>query len=155
MRRLIKKFCSELSIEQNFCPLGDHRGCGLVERTIQTKTKTLGNVARSKVTIDKIFHLQNNSRSQMKQTKNESVSPFQAHFERSQRDKIKITKRQFLTISDRLDKENLEQSALTALQLKILIDQSRDNVKIGKKGNISKDTSPMFKQQLSTAKDNE
>ena len=91
----------------------------------------------------------------MKPTKNVSVSLPQALFERSQRDKFKITKGKFLTVSDRLEKENLERSAPTALQLKILIGQYRDNVKIGKKGNISQDTRPMFKQQLSTARDNE
>ena len=32
----MKNFCSENNIEQKFCPVGDHRGCGLVERTIQT-----------------------------------------------------------------------------------------------------------------------
>ena len=32
----MKKFCVENNIEQKFCPVGDHRGCGLVERTIQT-----------------------------------------------------------------------------------------------------------------------
>ena len=33
--KAIKNFFSENNIEQNFCPVGDHRGCGLVERTIQ------------------------------------------------------------------------------------------------------------------------
>ena len=32
----IKKFCTENNITQKFCPVDDHRGCGLVERTIQT-----------------------------------------------------------------------------------------------------------------------
>ena len=38
----LKKFCIEHNIEQKFCPVGDHRGCGLVERTIQTIKRRLG-----------------------------------------------------------------------------------------------------------------
>ena len=34
--KTLKKFCTELNIEQKFCPVGDHRGCGLIERTVQT-----------------------------------------------------------------------------------------------------------------------
>ena len=37
-----KKFCAENNIEQILCPVGDHRGCGLVERTIQTIKRKLG-----------------------------------------------------------------------------------------------------------------
>ena len=44
----LKKFCLELNIEQKFCPVGDHRGCGLVERTIQTIKRRRGDVARRK-----------------------------------------------------------------------------------------------------------
>ena len=29
------QFCTGHNIEQKFCPVGDHRGCGLVERAIQ------------------------------------------------------------------------------------------------------------------------
>ena len=37
----IKNSCSENNKEQNFCPVGDHRGCGLVERMIQTIKRRL------------------------------------------------------------------------------------------------------------------
>ena len=40
--KTMKKFCTEYNIEQKFCPVGDHRGCGLVERTIQTIKRRLG-----------------------------------------------------------------------------------------------------------------
>ena len=40
--KTMKKFCSENNIELKFCPVGDHRGCGLVERTIQTIKWRLG-----------------------------------------------------------------------------------------------------------------
>ena len=55
--------------------------------------------------------------------------------------------------SDRLDKENLERSALTASQLKRRIDQSRENVKIIRKGQNSRDTNPLFRHDTATAKD--
>ena len=43
---VLKDFCNNLGIELVFCPVGDHCGCGLVKRTIQTikrklRTKTL------------------------------------------------------------------------------------------------------------------
>ena len=38
----MKKFCAENKIEQKFCPVGDHQGCGLVERTIQKIKRRLG-----------------------------------------------------------------------------------------------------------------
>ena len=37
-----KKFCSAVGITQLFCPINDHRGCGLVERSIQTIKRRLG-----------------------------------------------------------------------------------------------------------------
>ena len=55
--------------------------------------------------------------------------------------------------SARLDKEHLERSALTASQLKKRIDQSRDGLKIVRKGQISRDVSPLFKQQVDSAQD--
>ena len=53
----------------------------------------------------------------------------------------------------RHDKEHLERSALTATQLKKKIDQSRDNVKIVKKGQISREVSPIFKTEVESARD--
>ena len=40
--KTMRKFCIEHNIEQKFCPVGDHRGCGPVERTIQTIKQRLG-----------------------------------------------------------------------------------------------------------------
>ena len=47
----------------------------------------------------------------------------------------------------------MERSALTATQLKKRIDQSRDNVKIVKKEQISRDVSPLFKTEVESARD--
>ena len=40
--KAMKKFYVESNIEPKFCPVGDHRGCGLVERSIQTIKRPMG-----------------------------------------------------------------------------------------------------------------
>ena len=52
-----------------------------------------------------------------------------------------------------LDEQHLERSALTASQLKRTIDQCRENLKIVRKGEISRDTSPLHKQQVYSDRD--
>ena len=81
------------------------------------------------------------------------MSPFEAHFGRLPKTEFKILTDRFLRNSDRLDKEHLERSALTASQLKKRIDQSRDSLKIVRKGQNSRDVSPLFKQQVDLAQD--
>ena len=80
-------------------------------------------------------------------------SPFEAHFGRLPKTEIKILRDSFIENSERLDKEHLERSALTATQLKKRIDQPRDNVKIVKKGQSSREVSPLFKTEVESAKD--
>ena len=154
--KTLKKFCSELNIEQNFCPVGDHRGCGLVERTIQTIKRRLGvmlleeNNKSIKLCLSIIMRdLRSNKQ------KTFQVSPFQAHFGRLPKTEFKIVRDRFLNNSDHLDKQHLERSALTASQLKRRIDQSRENLKIVRKGQLSRDTSPLHKQQLTSDRDKE
>ena len=53
----------------------------------------------------------------------------------------------------RNDKQHLKRSALTAPQLKRRIDQSRENLKIVRKGELSRDTSPLHKQQVHSDRD--
>ena len=154
--KTLKKFCSELNIEQKFCPVGDHRGCGLVERTIQTIKRRLG-----------VMMLEENNKSiklclsiimrdlRWNKQKTIQVSPFQAHFGRLPKTEFKIVRDRLLNDSDYLDRQHLERSALTASQLKRRIDQSRENLKIVRKGQLSRDTSPLHKQQLSSDRDKE
>ena len=59
----------------------------------------------------------------------------------------------FLNESGRLGKEHLERSALTASQLKRRIDQPRDNVKIIRKEQNSRDVSPLFLRNTAAAKE--
>ena len=66
---------------------------------------------------------------------------------------FKILRDKLIKSSDRLDKEHLERSALTASQLKRRIDLPREHVKIVlKKGQDSRDVSPMFKAEVESAK---
>ena len=80
-------------------------------------------------------------------------SPFEAHFGRLPKTELKILGDSFPKISARLDKEHLERSALTAFQLKKKIGQSRDNVKIVRKEQSSREVSSLFKSEVETAKD--
>ena len=152
--KAMKKFCTENNIAQKFCPVGDHRGCGLVERTIQTIKRRLGvmlleeKVQSIKLSLSTIIRdLRWNKQKSIK------VSPFEAHFGRLPKTEFKIVRDKFLMDSDRLDKRHLERSALTASHLKRRIDQSRENVKIIRKGQHSRDTSPLFRHDTATAKD--
>ena len=81
------------------------------------------------------------------------LSPLEAHFGRLPKTEFKILRDQFLNESGCLDKEHLERSALTASQLKRRIDQSRDNVKIIRKGQNCRDVSPLFLRNTAAAKE--
>ena len=82
-------------------------------------------------------------------------SPFEAHFGRLPKTEFKIIRDKFVEFSDHLDKQHLERSALTANQLKKRIDQSPDSLKIVKKGQKSRNVSPLFKQaNMSTQEKN-
>ena len=149
----MKMFCSENNNEQKFCTVGDHRGCGLVERTIQTIKRRLGvmlldeNVTSIKLALSRIII-------DLRWSKQKTVkcSPFEAHFGRLPKTEFKILRDKFFKKFDRLDKEHLERSALTASQLKRRIDQSREHMKIVKKGQDSRDVSPKFKVEVELAK---
>ena len=81
------------------------------------------------------------------------LSLFEAHFSRLPKTEFKILRYKFLNESGRLDEQNLERSALTASQLKRRIDQSRDNAKIIRKGQNSRDDSPLFLRNTAAAKE--
>ena len=81
------------------------------------------------------------------------MSPFEVHFGKLPKIEFKILRDTFISESGRLDKEHLDRSALTASQLKRRIDQSRDNVKIIRKGHNSRDFSPLFLRNTAAAKE--
>ena len=132
--------------------MGDHRGCGSVERTVQTIKRRLGvmlleeNAKSIKLSLGTIIR-------EMRWTKQKRIqqSPFEAHFGRLPKTEDKILLDKFLQNSDNSVKEHLERSALTANQLKKRIDQSRDSLKIARKGQRSRDVSLLFRQQTRTA----
>ena len=81
--KTLRKICSDNNIEQKFCPVGDHRGCGSVERTIQTIKRRLGvilldeNVTSKKLCLStKILDLR------WSKQKTKQMSPFEALFGR-------------------------------------------------------------------------
>ena len=149
----MKTFCAENNIEQKFCPVGDHRGCGLVGRTIQTKKRRLGvmlleeRVTSIKLALSTII-------TDLRWCKQKTIkcSPFEAHFGRLPKTEFKILRDKFIKNSEHLDKEHLERSALTASQLKRRVDQSRELVKIVKKGQNSRDVSPKFRTEIESVK---
>ena len=106
------------------------------------------NVASTKLCLRTIIR-------DLRWTKQKTIqrSPFEAHFGHLLKTEFKILRYKFLVNSDRLDKEHLERSALTASQLKKRIDQLRENVKIVPKGANSRDFSPLFGQQIESSKD--
>ena len=113
--KAMKKFCLENNIEQKFCPVGDHRGCVLVERTIQIIKRRLGmmlleeNVKSIKLCLSTIIR-------DMRWIKQKTIqkSPLEAHFGRLPKTEFKIIRDKFVEFSDHLDKQHLERSALTA-----------------------------------------
>ena len=115
--------------------MGDHRGCRLIERTIQTIKKRWGemllehNVISIKLCLSTIIR-------DMRWIKQKTIqkSPLEAHFGRLPKTEFKIIRDKIVEFSDHLDKQHLERSPLTATQLKKRIAQSRDSLKIVKKG---------------------
>ena len=81
--KTMKKFCTEHNIEQKFSPVGDHRGCGLVERTIQTIKRRLGMFLDEKCFLNKTCTEHNISRSKVEQTKNGSMFAIRSAFRTS------------------------------------------------------------------------
>ena len=79
--KTMRKIGSNHNIEQKFCPF--HRGCGLVERTIQTIKRILGvmlldeNVTSIKFCLSTIIR-------DLSWSKQKAIqcSPFEAHFRR-------------------------------------------------------------------------
>ena len=81
--KTMQKYCSDNNFKQNFCPVGDHRGCALVECTIQTIKRRLEvllldeNVTSIKLCLSTILRDLRWSKQKTIQ-----ISPFKAHFSR-------------------------------------------------------------------------
>ena len=98
--KTMKKLCVDHNIVQKFCPAGDHRGCGLVERTIQTIKRRLGVMLLDEIVTSIKLALSTIIRD-LRWIKQKTIqcSPFEAHFGR-------LPKTEFKIHSDTVKEEN-------------------------------------------------
>ena len=141
--KLVQNFCQEKNIAQYFCPVGDHRGCGLVERSIQTIKRRLG---ASRLSSD-FSNIQDTLRiiiEDIRITKNSvtGVSPFELHFGRPPNTELSIAAER-LSTGVNLDIQQLERDLLTPEQRREQCD-SRPRIKVVRKGQSSPTVSPYF-----------
>ena len=141
----LAEFCKSKGINQIFCPVRDHRGCGLVERCIQTIKRKLGtmqldpNFEDMQTAVKSILENIRISRHSILKK-----SPFELHFGRKPktewsnfRDKLKC--------SLNLDQQRLERPLLKPEEMRESAD-SRTRMKVVKKGMASRDVSPKLKR---------
>ena len=100
--KTMKKFCVVHNIVQKFCPVGDHRGCGLVERTTQTIKRRLG-VMLVDENVTSIKHALSTITRDLRWSKQKTIqcSPFEAHFGRLPKTEFKILRGSFIKNSFR------------------------------------------------------
>ena len=141
--KLVPSFCKDKNIAQYFCSVGDHRGCGLVERSIQTIKHRLG---ASRLSPD-FANIQDTLRSiveDIRVTKNSvtGVLPFELHFGRSPNTQLSLAAERLPTRVN-LDNQQLKRDLLTMEQRREQCD-SRPRIKLVKKGQSSPAVSPYF-----------
>ena len=136
---VLKDFCNNLGTKHVFCPVGYHRVCGLVERTIQTIKRKLGTEALSRhyKGLNCVLHtIFDDIRKSKYATLNKS--PFEIQIGRKPRTEL------FLA-SDTILENNSDQSTLARSLLipedRHSLDYSRDRAKVVKTGSNSPDMS--------------
>ena len=141
--KLVQQFCLEKNIAQYFCPAGDHRGCGLVERSIQTIKRRLG-ASRLSSDFSNVQDTLRNIIEDIRVTKNSvtGVSPFELHFGRPPNTELSIAAER-LSSGVHLDNQQLERDLLTPEQRREQCD-SRPRIKVVRKGQSSPTVSPHF-----------
>ena len=141
--KLVQNFCLEKNIAQYFCPVGDHRGCGLVERSKQTIKRRLG-ASRSSSDFSNVQDTLRHIIEDIRVTKNSvtGVSPFELHFGRPPNTELSIAADR-LSSGIHLDNQRLERDLLTPEQRREQCD-SRPRIKVVKKGQSSPMVSPHF-----------
>ena len=140
--KLVQQFCLDKNIAQFFCPVGDHRGCGLVERSIQTIKRRLG-ASRLSSDFSNVQALRNIIED-IRITKNSvtGVSPFELHFGRPPNTELSIAAER-LSSGVHLDNQQLARDLLTPEQRREQCD-SRPSIKVVRKGQSSPTVSPHF-----------
>ena len=141
--KLVQNFCQGKNIAQYFCPVGDHRGCGLVERSIQTIKRRLG-ASRLSSDFSNVQDTLRNIIEDIRITKNSvtGVSPFELHFGRPPNTELSIAAER-LSTGVNLDNQQLERDLLTPEQRREQCD-SRPRIKVVRKGQSSPTVSPYF-----------
>ena len=139
--KLVQNFCKDKNIAQYFCPVGDHRGCGLVERSIQTIKRHLG-ASRLSSDFSNVQDTLRNIIEDIRITKNSvtGVSPFELHFGRPPNTELSIAAER-LSTGVNLDNQPLERELLTPEQRREQCD-SRPRIKVVRKGQSSPTVSP-------------
>ena len=139
---IMSQFCRENGIKPKICPVGDHRGCGLVESCIQTIKRKLVTMQQNpnftdiqsavKLIIGDIRVVKH---SLLKK------SPFELHFGRKPNTCFSLLRDKLL---DNLDCDNLEKNMLTPEQMRKTSD-SRTRFKEVHKEETSRSVSPKFR----------
>ena len=140
---LVQEFCSNRGIKRILSPVGDHRGSGLVERTIQTIKRKLGvgkldpNFKNLKDTIHQILEdIRKSNHAVLKKT------PFELHFGRKP-NTVWSQARNNVVQSD-TSAQGLERNLLTPDQI-ASNDYSRDRAKVVPRCSTSPTLPPRFK----------
>ena len=143
-KTMLKDFCKNLGIEQLFCPVGDHRGCGLVERTIQTIKRKLGTEAFSPH-YKGLNHVLYTILDDLRKSKHATFkkSPFEVHFARRPNTELSLARDKILASAS--DQSTLARSLLNPKD-RHSREYSLDKVKVAKHGSLSPDVAPRFKK---------
>ena len=136
-------FCKDKNISQIFCPVGDHRGCGLLEHAIQTIKRRLG-ASRLNPDFSNVQDTLRHIFEDIQVTKKSVTrfSPFELHFSRPPNTELSLAAER-LSSRVNLDDQQLERDLLTAEQCREQCD-SRPRIKCVKKGQSSPSVSPCF-----------
>ena len=127
-----------------FCPVGEHRGCGLVERTIQTIKRRLGvNLNENNNDLNKtiVGILESLRTSKQATTKK---SPFELHFGRKPNTLMSNT----IVKLSVLDKHNLERPLLSREDTKSN-HYSKDRLIVVEKRRSESEARPLFPKSVS------
>ena len=133
-----------MGINHIFCPVGDHRGCGLVERTIQTIKRRLGvNLNENNNDLNKtIVEILESLRTSKQATTKKS--PFELHFGRKPNTLMSNT----IVKLSVLDKNNIERPLLSREDTKSN-HYSKDRLTVVEKGRSESEARPLFPKSVS------
>ena len=143
----LQQFCTSKGIKHIFSPVGDHRGSGLVERTIQTIKRKLGTeqleptFGNLKEVLYRIIEdIRKSNHSTLKK------SPFELHFGR--KPNTEWSQAFHNIVNSDTSAQRLERNLLTPDQIASQ-DYSRDRAKVVPRGSLSPQISPRFNLMFS------